>query len=153
LSHEIKKILENSYEMSRQDFDCKNMSRLEYLSDYIFDFTTYDGEMSELFAQKAVEVCSVITDGKTFKYIENEENYKWYLIMCNMPFFYANLDWGTSIRGAWWDHKDEFRLDSCGLYRGEKQIVEPMKFNRHEWCEFIKEVCAFSKLRVSGDES
>ena len=33
-------------------------SRLEYLADNVFDFTTYEGEYSELFAKKALEVCA-----------------------------------------------------------------------------------------------
>lgn len=79
------------------------IGRLEYLSDYIFNFTTYDGEMAELFACKALEVCAAISNRTTFDYIKDAEQYRWYLVMCNMPFFSDKLEWGTSIRGAWWD--------------------------------------------------
>ena len=96
-----------------------NLSRLGYLSVHVFDFTTYDSEIDELFAEKALEVCLAITSGKTFEYQkESDDNYRWYLIMCNMPFFVDKLEWGTSIRGAWWDlhGNDHFEINSCGLY-------------------------------------
>ena len=76
------------------------ISRLAYLSEYIFKFTTYETTYSELFAKKALEVCAAINDRKTFDYINNPEGHLWFLLMCNMPFFRSKLDWGTSIRAA-----------------------------------------------------
>lgn len=117
-------------------------SRLEFLADYIFDFTTYDGSMGELFAGKAVEVCAAISDRKTFEYIKDADNYRWFLLMCNMPFFAGRLEWGTSIRGAWWDHS--VTLDTCGLFWQGKQITEAMKFTDVEWAQFIGAVREFA---------
>lgn len=122
-------------------------SRLAYLSDFIFDFTTYDDEMSELFATKALEVCSALNERKTFAYIEDPDNYRWYLLMCNMPFFHERLGWGTSIRGAWWHNDIEF--NSSGLWLDGEQIVDDIKFTADEWKAFIAAAIEFSKL---GDE-
>lgn len=134
--------LEHSYTTTIDVHADREASRLEYLADYIFDFTTYDGSMSELFAAKAVEVCAAINDSKTFEYIKEFENYKWYLLMCNMPFFAGKLNWGTSIRGAWWDYKIEFR--SLGLWKGDQQITEPMEFNQDEWKRFVAAIIKFA---------
>ncbi len=134
------KLLEHSFEMDR--WRDQEMSRLEYLSINIFDFTTYDSAMDELFAKKALEVCIAITDRQTFEYQKDEEGYKWYLIMVNMPFFSGKLEWGTSIRGAWWNF-DGFEISSCGLYEKRDQILEPLKLDEGQWNDFVKSMAAF----------
>lgn len=138
-------ILNHSFEMERY-LECGTESRLAYLSDYIFDFTTYDSEMSEMFATKAVEVCDAISNAKTFDYIANTENYKWFLLMCNMPFFAQRLNCGTSIRGAWWDSR-EHRLSSCGIWNGFEQEVELRFRDVNEWKRFIAAIVAFAGLK------
>ena len=127
-------------------------SRLEYLADNVFDFTTYEGEYSELFAKKALEVCAAISDGKTFEYIKEPEGRLWYLLMVNMPFFADKLEWGTSIRGAWWDEppRKKIEFSSCGLFLGGKQLHETMKFTRDQWREFIAAVVAFGVEEPNG---
>jgi hypothetical protein len=120
-------------------------SRLEYLADNVFNFTTYESEYSELFARKALEVCTAISDGKTFEYIKEPENRLWYLLMVNMPFFADKLEWGTSICGAWWaepPHK-KIEFSSCGLFLDGEQLHETMEFTRDQWREFIAAVVAF----------
>lgn len=132
------KLLEHSFEMVK-DEDC---SRLKYLADDIFNFTTYDDEISELFATKAIEVCSAISEKKTFEYIENQENYLWYVIMLNMDFFATKTDYGTSIRGVWWSFNIEF--ESCGLYVDGEQYRKKLKFKTEEWKFFISAVIEFA---------
>jgi hypothetical protein len=121
------------------------IGRLEYLSDYILDFTTAESGYSELFAKKALEVCEAISYGKTFEYIKEPECRPWYLLMVNMPFFADKLEWGTSIRGAWWaepSHK-KIEFSSCGLFLDGEQLRETMDFTRSQWIEFIAAVVAF----------
>lgn len=111
------------------------MSRLEYLSDYIFNFTTYDGEMAELFARRSLEVRAAISNSTTFDYIKDADQYRWYLVMCNMPFFADKLEWGTSIRGAWWGEPPHRKIEfsSCGLFLDGEQLHETMEFTRDQW--------------------
>lgn len=123
-------------------------SRLEYLSDYIFDFTTYDSEMAELFASKAIEVCKAISGNTTFEYIKNKDNYPWYLLMCNIPFFANRIEWGTSIRGAWWDGGSAIQFDSCGLWLDGDQIIETITFNQNQWIGFIDAVVDFGSSQM-----
>jgi len=137
----MRELLEHSFQ-SERDQDGE-MSRLTFLADYIFDFTTYDDQMSEFFARKAIEVCAAITEGSTFEYIKDTDNYRWFLLMVNMPFFAKRLDWGTSIRGAWWVHED-LTLESCGIWRGDEQVLS-VKFSRGEWLCFIRALVAFSR--------
>ena len=143
------KLLENSYRMTCDDLG--EMSRYEYLADHIFDFTTYDSEISYLFGRKALEVCVAINNGQIFEYHEKMandyqwyiDNYHWYIIMVNMPFFTDKLQWGTSIRGAWWDSCNGIKLKSCGIFKDREQILE-LKFTKEEWSEFIKEMEEFA---------
>lgn len=145
---DYKDLLEQSFEVEKTQQGCPPESRLEYLGDSIFNFTTYDGEMSALFARKAVEVCTAINDGTTFDYIRADaENYRWYLLMCNMPFFAERLEWGTSIRGAWWGARPgrQIEFDSCGLWISANQQIDTLKFSTEEWKRFIAAVTEFAQ--------
>lgn len=135
------KLLEHSYAMAVELDECPPSSRLEYLGEQIFDFTTYDGEMSALFAGKAIEVCDAINNRATFDYTQDPDNYRWFLLMCNMPFFAGRLSWGTSIRGAWWESD---MLESCGLYGGDEQLLL-LNFTREEWGEFAAALVVFAR--------
>lgn len=121
-------------------------NRVAYLGDYIFDFTTYDDEKSEEFGLKALEICRAISDRKTFEYIADPANYRWFLLMVNMPFFSRRLNWGTSVRGAWWDTStpNETELDTTGLWLDGNQLTAPLKFSTEQWQEFIAAMLAFA---------
>lgn len=123
------------------------LPRYSFLACHVFDFTTYDDGMDKFLAVRAIQVCEAITHKKTFEYIESsEENYRWYIAMCNMPFFARKIEWGTSIRGAWWN--SQITLQSCGLWDGDDQI-DRLEFSSVEWEGFIHALIRFSK----GDPS
>lgn len=135
-------LLLESYQTVKHWDNCLE-TKLEYVGDYIFDFTTYDGEMSALFASKALEVCEAITNTKTFDYIGDEEGYKWFLLMCNMPFFADRIEWGTSIRGCWWDSSDGVTLETVGIFKDGEQLAE-MQFTAGTWVEFLNDLAVFA---------
>ncbi|KQB59353.1 hypothetical protein [Acidovorax sp. SD340] len=145
------KLLEHSFAMEAQTSEGRDQSRLGYLAQHIFDFTTYESEADELFARKAVEVCAAITDSKTFDYIANPKGRIWYLLMVNMPFFMPRLNWGGSIRGAWWDHEQPV-LDSCGLWVGQEQQTE-WTFTLEEWEAFMRAVIAFAEPEMLAEST
>jgi hypothetical protein len=76
-------------------------TKYEWAASEIFDLTTYDGSMDELFVKKIIEVIKVILDRHNFEYINDENNYISYLAVCQLLVKYDWIDWGTSIRGAW----------------------------------------------------
>ena len=137
-------LLEHSYKEIKATRGGHELERLEFLADDIFDFTTYESTISSMMAKKAIEVCKAISDKKTFDYIDSEEGNLWYLIMINMPFFKNKLEWGTSIRGAWWDlYSDKnFIIESCGLFENDEQLLE-LKLNEKQWGEFIEAMIKF----------
>lgn len=149
------KLLEHSFEMERAETGCgcPPETRLAYLSEIIFDFTTYDSEKDDFFGRKAVEVCAAINDGKTFDFIKDADNYIWFLVMCNMPFFAERLEWGTSIRGAWWGARPgrQIEFDSCGLWIGDEQLIDTLKFSTDEWKRFIAAVIEFAHGEMNAE--
>lgn len=154
---EYLKLLEHSF-VCEQECSVTGVpvtSRLVYLSDNIFDFTTYDDDKSQLFTKRAVEVCEAINNKTTFDYIGDMEgeNYMWFLLMCNMPFFTDKLNWGTSIRGAWWDaqpHTDNLIvLESSGIYDEDEEQIPSMAFSVDQFREFMKAVVEFAKPEMN----
>ena len=142
------KLLEYSYAVEKGNGECSPDSRFDFLAESIFDFTTYDSGMSDLFGRKAVEVCTAINDRTTFDYQKDAEGYQWYLIMCNMPFFADKLEWGTSIRGAWWalHGSNTFELESCELWENNEQILTSLKFNEEQWKSFVTAMATFAAV-------
>ena len=138
-------LLKESYEEEKERDN--ELDPYEYLADHIFDFTTYDGEAANRMGEVALSVCLAITDRSTFDYIENKVNYANYLNCVNLVFFMGKLEWGTSIRGAWWDlhGNKEFELNSYGLYKDGEQVLS-MKFNEKEWDSFVYAMRDFISL-------
>lgn len=131
-----KEILQERYEEFCSWHDGSGESepttKQEFLSSNVFNFATYDAEIEHLFVTKALEVCDAISNRTTFEYIKDAENYKWFLIMVNIKFFEESIEWGTSVRGAWWDvHYENGKLENkymIGLpkYVDMKQLTKDM---------------------------
>ena len=141
---DYKELLKISWEQDQTGgFWEPSTSKLVFISEFIFNFTTYESDAGELFARKALEVCAAISHKKTFEYIKSsKENNYWYLMMCNTEFFISKIEWSTSIRGAWWDNKIDFT--SCGLFDRAGQVTE-ISFNNEDWVKFLDAVIEFSK--------
>ena len=139
-----KELLKRSYETQNEYHDRED-SVAEYLSSYIFEFTTYDGDIDEKLIPVAIGVCDAITKRKTFDYIVNEDRYIWFIVMCNMDFFSSKINWGSSIRGAWWDVYDSkpIVIESCGLYDEKGDQILKLELNESEWGSFVKAVIEF----------
>ncbi|HBO5586088.1 hypothetical protein FA071_04395 [Pseudomonas aeruginosa] len=145
------KIFEESHQIS-DSFGCEIRSRLGYLASAIFGIGTYDSDMDELMAWRAIEVCKAISNRTTFDYIKDTENYRWYLIMCHLPFFADRIDWGGSIRGAWWSSYEGIRFESCDLYSGDAQMCDEIVFDEEGWDAFIKAVIEYGSKEFIVDK-
>jgi hypothetical protein len=128
-------LLERSYEIECREYG--DMSRMEFLGDCVFEYITYAPGVTEFLAKKTLDVCLAISNKTTFDYINiSDEDHIWFITIVNMSFFSRKLNWGTSIRGAWWEHCD-FELDSTGLYDENEKQIRLLKFTREEWIDFI----------------
>lgn len=124
-------ILEKNYkEQSLMGLELE--SKMEYLGSVVFDFTTYHGEMDIIFAEKMIPVLKAIYERSTFEYIKDTEQYVNYLLMVNMPFLVDKLEWGGSIRGAWFDDFNEYEID-CGRIEIKKQELNIFIKDLLEW--------------------
>ena len=74
-----------------------------FISDAMFGLTTYDGELDIEFGKDILEIMKVIANKENFKYMENESDYKKFIIVANLLNRYSWIEWGTSIRGCWFD--------------------------------------------------
>lgn len=121
-----------TYSEAEYRVDTNAHNRLEYIADVLFDFTTYDGGLSQKMATNMLAVLECIFKKETFAYIEaSNENYVNYITNINMPFLQGKLEWGTSIRGAW--------LDTYGKNKDEvlKIGISGIEIKRFELEEFI----------------
>ena len=132
------KVLDENYKFWKEsEFGVPPESKMEYIGHVIFNFTTYSNSIDELFAALMMPVIRCILEKKTFEYQEDRSQYINYLHMVNMPFLVNKLEWGTSIRGAWFDDYQEYEID-CGRIIIEKQELSIFIADLIEWSEFYK---------------
>jgi hypothetical protein len=141
-------MLDNSLKWAVSLLSAKADERLAFLADHTFGFATYDSEKATLFGQKAVEFIEAVTEGKTFEYQQaSEENYTWFLIMANMPFFQKRLEWGTSVRGAWWQPTPGKNGQHVvgGWWYVEDEGLDEFVINREGWIELMRAIVEWTK--------
>ena len=137
----IKETLTEMYNQQKEDSCSPPKNKLQYLGDYIFDFTTYDSNATELFAKNMLEVIDVIINQTQFEYIKDEAKYLNYLTMVNMPFLSNKIEWGTSIRGAWFDEYGH-PADKVNHYKFDFDLkIDKKKIN-----VFMKELIEWSNI-------
>ena len=143
MTRDYDRMLADGYEAMKGQSPRK---RLQFLGQFIFQFETDDPAMTELFAQKALEVCAAISDGTTFEYIKDTEDYLWFLMLANFPFFSNRIEWGVSIRGAWWSSEIPCRIDlsTCGLWEADRQVPYLAFEDRDDWGCFISALRHFA---------
>lgn len=145
----FKEQFDKRYLEAKENHGCPPKNRFQFLGSDIFNFTTHDGGVDELFAKKMLEVIDCILNKTTFEYHkhgEDEANYLNFLTMVNMPFLQGMLDWGTSIRGAWFD---EYGFPT-NLPEEERfyQITHDWKIMKRDILEFMKQLIEWSNEGV-----
>ena len=84
-------------------------NKWDWAASEVFGLTTYDNSIDKIFVKDILEVCKVILEKKNFEYIKDEANYIKYLTVCQLLDNFAWLEWGSSIRGAWFLDGEESR--------------------------------------------
>jgi len=135
MSTNYKLTLQSLYIQSKQT-DREVDSKTEFVGEDIFDFVTYDANVTEMLANKMLEVINVILNKSNSQYQENPQNYLTYLMMVNMPFLKDKLDWGTSIRGAFFDEYGH-HSDKEDFYRITPELNVPKKEIKHFLSQLI----------------
>ena len=119
-------------------------NKYEWAASHIFNLATYDGKLDEKFVKLILEVCEVILENKNFDYIEDETNYFTFIAVCQRLNSLGWIDWGTSIRGAWFnDCVYEFEYDKkkqmiiCDIEPDNR--VYPVKESIRALLDFMEE--------------
>lgn len=129
--------------------ECKIFeTKYEWAASSVFNLTTYDVGLDELFVKKILEVCKVILNGTNFEYIKDEINYHTYILVCQLLKEMNWIDWGTSIRGAWFN---DFAVDEevsplFVPHTYEDRLIYPSKENIRELIKFVEEEDAPKKV-------
>ena len=79
----------------------EQQKRAMFLSDGVIGIATYDSDLDLDFGEMILETMLHITNCTTYQYIEDAANYKKYIQSAN--YILSMLEWGSSIRGAWFD--------------------------------------------------
>lgn len=95
-------IFRKSYSFYRECYE-ELPSKYHWAALEIFHLTTYDSSLDEFFVKKIIEVSKAILNRETFEYIEDKQNYIIYVLVCQMFNRFDWIEWGTSIRGAWFE--------------------------------------------------
>lgn len=108
-----------------------NDIKLMFLAEILFGIETDDSALSVMLGKDILEVINIIKKGLTFDYIKSEDNYKRYIIIANILNKLDWIEWGTSIRGAWFDEYGEYNF-----VNGAICYVDSISFD--ELDDFIK---------------
>lgn len=134
-------LIEKDYKETLQAEEGK--SKLEYIGEDVFNLCTYCVETTEFMTTKALEVCHAINNRNNHEYISVDHDHTWYVTILNMPFFKDKIDWGTSIRGAWWCKHESMNNNNLKL--------EDM--DNDKWHQFISDLLEFSGLEIDSKNS
>ena len=132
----VKEIYKAQYEEYKSNFD-DAPSKYEWAAHNIFDLTTYDGDLDELFVKCIIDVLKVIRDRSNFEYIKDENNYIKYILVCQLLDKFHWIEWGTSIRGAWFD----------GYH--PRHMVRPI-LEEMEWSQWDDKKKEFIEHKING---
>lgn len=105
----------------------KEYSKYEWAALNIFGLVTYDSGMDELLVKNILEVCKVILKHRNYEYINNENNYLKYIIVCQLLHNLRWIEWGTSIRGAWFEEYN-FKPWGCDEAVTSEDILEELEW-------------------------
>lgn len=130
-----KEIFQKSYDDHLSIDDENNV--YGWAASNIFDLTTYDDELDELFVKVIVGASKVILTRQSYGFIKDESMYVAYILVCNLFEHKKWINWGTSIRGAWFEDRadSEYIFYGCGYL----EDVPFTKENLISLIEFIEE--------------
>lgn len=145
------------YEQEKDWYHKSGDSKHVWAARRIFDLTTYDSGLDELFINDILEVCKVILEKKNYEYIKDEKNYIKYALVCQLLDKFNWIEWGSSIRGAWFevDSRYDFKskstlsnsrdiLDELEWWDDKHHVIEKVPFtvdNLEALIEFMEEPC------------
>lgn len=127
----VKELYKAQYEEECSRF--KDTSKYSWAMSEVFGLCTYDSSLDELFVKTIIEVCKVIKERTNFEYIGDRQNYIKYIQVCQLLNEFNWIEWGTSIRGAW------FQGDRPRRILDEMEWWDPMTRHSIDGVPFTEE--------------
>ena len=136
------KIYKAQYEEERTWYP-NETTKYEWVADRVFDLTTYDGELDELFVKDILEVCEVILENRNYEYILDKRDYIKFILVCQLLDKFGWIEWGTSIRGSWFENS------------ADRAILEGLEWskwdeNERKWVNHTIPAVIFSKENLKA---
>lgn len=104
------------------------MSKCQWVAHRVFDLVTYDDDLDERFTRDILEVCKAIINQETYEYIRDGSNYVKYIAVCQLLINFHWLNWGTSIRGAWFEIEYSNTWSETKPKNTSKDILEELEW-------------------------
>ncbi|EGT5015215.1 hypothetical protein CDIF29631_04015 (plasmid) [Clostridioides difficile] len=82
----------------------------------LFGIITYDERLDIEFGKSIIEVMKSIQSRNNFDYIKNKKKYRQYILIANLLASNGWVEWGSSIRGAWFDAFGDARFPEGERY-------------------------------------
>lgn len=142
----VKERYQANYDIYKRHID-EDASKYEWAADRIFDLVTYDGELDEMFVKNIIEVCKILLERKNFEYIEDPDNYIKLIVVCQILNRFNWVEWGTSIRGAWFE--ESMRYEPPRSFIPESRDI----LEKYEWGpedEFVISAVPFTIDNLKG---
>lgn len=111
----IKKLTEDQLNFMYQehrDYEIKccgadDMTKFQFLCNEVFNLFPYDSDIEDSWGRDLFRVLNHINRGIGSDYWSaSDENYNKYLIICQLLDMKHWINWGTSIRSAWFEFSD-----------------------------------------------
>jgi hypothetical protein len=121
----------------------------------MFGISTYDSGMDEALVRIMMPTLISIGDKTNFTLISDPQRHLHYCITVNLPLLQDRLEWGTSIRGAWYYFKKPFDPHHGLIGTGSTgcDLIDAAPIGKGEEASFIqllKAVEEFLKPEVEG---
>lgn len=123
----VKEIYKANYEIQRDMMDVC-CDKYEWAASSVFELTTYDTSLDERFVKDILEVCKVILEKRNYEYIKNEANYIKYIAVCQILDRFNWINWGVSIRGAWFEIDMRYDWSGIVLKNYSRVIVDELEW-------------------------
>lgn len=130
---EIKKGLKEHLEVNCLDGISAYELKMDFLCE-LLSISTYDLDMSKNIGKDIVEILEVINNENNFEYINDNDNYKKFIIICNFLDHANWIEWGSSIRGCWLNEE----LPTNELYSMEDKLIFKDKQEVNNLISYLK---------------
>lgn len=120
----------------------------------ILGIVTYDSEMSEALVRIMMPTLLAIGTKTTYTLIADKQRHLQFCMTVNMPILQGRLDWGTSIRGAWYRFNVPFDPHHGVIGHGSRgfDIVDAAPIGKGEEASFTNLIMAMHHFLEQEDQ-